>query len=197
MGSAAQTMNTLETWFCGSGVWRWVTRKQLLPWILNGTELGDHLLELGAGPGAATEELRKRATQVTSLEYDYASAARLHARTHGANGNVIRGDAAALPFPEGTFSSAIAILMLHHMRSKELQDRAFAEISRVLRPNGVFLAFEIPDGWWHRVEHIKSTFVPLEPAQLNSRLRAAGFSHIDVNQKRGGIRIRALRAENQ
>jgi len=132
---------------------------------------------------------------VTSLEYDHAFAARLHSRTH-ANRHVIRGDAATLPFADGTFSSVIAILVLHHLRTKELQDQAFAEIRRVLRPNGTFLAFEIPDGWWHRIEHIRSTFVPLETGQLNTRLTSTGFSRIDVNHVRGGFRIRATRAAN-
>jgi ubiquinone/menaquinone biosynthesis C-methylase UbiE len=156
--------------------------------------LGDHVLELGAGPGAATHELRKRAQRVTSLEYDHAFAAKLGVRVNGSNGFVIRADAAALPFADETFSSVIAILMLHHLRSKELQDRAFAEIRRVLRPSGVFLAFEIQDGWMHRVGHIGSTFVPIQPAEVSTRLTAGGFSRASVDARRGGFRIRALRA---
>jgi ubiquinone/menaquinone biosynthesis C-methylase UbiE len=107
---------------------------------------------------------------------------------------VIQGDAATLPFSNGAFSSAIAILMLHHLRSNELQDRAFAEIWRVLRPGGVFLAFEIQDGWLHRAGHIRSTFVPVTPASAIARLTAAGFSDVTVDFRRGGFRIRALRA---
>jgi SAM-dependent methyltransferase len=192
--SCERLMNRYETWFCGSRLWRWVTRRQLLPWILQGSELGDHLLELGAGPGAATVELASRSARVTSLEYDHAFAAMLGARLNGASVAVIRGDAAMLPFSDGTFSSAIAILMLHHLRSGELQDRAFAEIARVLRPGGVFLAFQIQDGWLHRVGHVRSTFVPVAPASAFARLTAAGFSNVTVDIRRGGYRIRALRA---
>jgi ubiquinone/menaquinone biosynthesis C-methylase UbiE len=188
-------MNAYETWFCGSWFWRWVTRRQLLPWILEGSELGEHVLELGAGPGAATEELRVRAARVTSLEYEHRFAARLGARVSGTNVSVIQGDAATLPFPDKTFSSAIAILMLHHLRSPELQDHALEEIRRVLRPGGVFLAFEIQDGWTHRVGHIGSTFVPLAADSAIARLSAAGFSHASIDLRRGGLRIRALRAE--
>lgn len=189
-------MNAYEKWFCGSWAWRWVTRKQLLPWVIQGSELGDHVLELGAGPGAATEELCRRAAYVTSLEYDHAVAAKLAARVRGINAAVLQGDAAVLPFPDKTFSSAIAILMLHHLRSRELQDRAFAEIHRVLCPGGVFLAFDIPDGWLHRVSHIRSTFVPVEPARAFTRLTTAGFSSINVNFRSRGFRLRALRAPN-
>ncbi len=151
------------------------------------------MLELGAGPGAATEALQLRAGRVTSLEYDHGFAARLGARVSGTNASVIQGDAATLPFLDNTFSSAIAILMLHHLRSNELQDRAFAEIVRVLRPGGVFLAFEIQDGWLSRVGHIRSTFVPVDPATASARLTAAGFSRATEDLWRGGFRICALR----
>jgi SAM-dependent methyltransferase len=186
-------MNRFETWFCGSPLWRYVTRRQLLPWVLQGSELGEHVLELGAGLGAATEELGRLADRVTSLEYDHAFAAKLGARVKHSNAGVVQSDAATLPFADRTFSSAIAILMLHHLRSNELQDRAFAEIWRVLRPGGVFLAFEIQDGWLHRMAHIRSTFVPVAPAAALLRLMAARFSNATVDVKRGGFRIRALR----
>jgi SAM-dependent methyltransferase len=192
--SVESSMNRYETWFCGTPVWRWVTRRQLLPWILQGSELGEHVLELGAGPGAGTEELARLAPRVTSLEYDHVFAAKLGARVNGSNGAVIQGDAAALPFAERTFSSAVAILMLHHLRSSEQQDCAFAEIQRVLQPGGVFLAFEIQDGWMHRIAHIRSTFVPVAPASAFARLTTAGFSKVMVDIRRGGFRIRALHA---
>jgi ubiquinone/menaquinone biosynthesis C-methylase UbiE len=186
-------MNRFETWFCGSAYWRYVTRRQLLPWILQGSEIGDHVLELGAGPGAATQELALRAARVTSLEYDHAFASKLGARLKDSNAAVIQANAAALPFADATFSSAIAILMLHHLRSRELQDRAFAEIARVLRPSGVFLGFEIQDSWLHRVGHIRSTFVPVDPRSASSRLTKAGFSQGTVDFWRAGFRIRSIR----
>lgn len=186
-------MNRFETWFCGSAYWRYLTRRQLLPWLLQGSDLGEHVLELGAGLGAATPELALRSTRVTSVEYDHVFAAKLCARVNASNVAVIQGHAAALPFADATFSSAIAILMLHHLPSCELQDRAFAEIVRVLRPGGVFLAFEIPNSWLHRVGHIKSTFVPVAPASAVSRLTSAGFSKVTVDSQRGGFRIRSIR----
>jgi ubiquinone/menaquinone biosynthesis C-methylase UbiE len=186
-------MNLYETWFCGSQLWRWVTRRQLLPWMLQGSQLGEHVLELGAGPGAATEELSRLAGHVTSLEYDHRFAAKLGARVNHSSVTMIQGDAATLPFSSSTFSSAIAILMLHHLRSNELQDRAFAEIARVLRPAGVFLAFEIQDSWFNRVGHFRSTFVPVAPGSVVARLAAAGFSRAAIDLRSGGFRVRALR----
>jgi ubiquinone/menaquinone biosynthesis C-methylase UbiE len=187
-------MNRLENWFCGSSLWRYVTKRQLLPWILAGTDLGDHLLEIGAGPGAATEELRRRVIRVTSLEYDRGLVTSLAKHSHGGPGAVLQGDAAALPFPEKTFSAAIAVLVLHHLRSSEQQDRAFAEIYRVLRPGGIFLALEIQDGWLQRVSHFRSTFVPVEAGSLEGRLGSAGFSQVALDFRSGAFRVRALRA---
>jgi SAM-dependent methyltransferase len=187
-------MNALENWYCSTPFWRYLTHRRLLPWVFSDSELGDHLLELGAGPGAATDELRRRAPRVTSLEYSYSFAAGLAARQRGANVSVLQGDAAALPFADGIFSSVIAVLMLHHLRAPEFQDRAFAEAYRVLRPGGCFFAFEIQDGWFNRAIHKNSTFVPVQPASVLARLTAAGFSRVTVDIRRGGFRIRARRA---
>jgi len=193
MGSG--DVNRFENWFCASSLWRAMTRKQVLPWLLSGSELGEHVLEIGAGPGAATEELRKRAERVTSIEYSHAFAAGIARRIQSKNGAVLQGDASALPFPEKTFSAAIAVLMLHHLKSPEAQERAFAEIFRVLRPGGVFLAVEIQDGWLNRIGHIRSTFVPVSPASAPDRLSAAGFSSVSIVFLRSAYRLRAVRAE--
>src|ERR1700756_3950246 len=109
-------MNRFENWFCGSSLWRFVTERKLLPWIVGGYPLGDHVLEVGAGPGATTDELLRRATRVTCLEYDPAYVARLSEK-HKDNSRVtvVQGDAAKLPFPDHSFSSVVAVLVLHHL----------------------------------------------------------------------------------
>ena len=167
-----------------------------MPWVLADSDLGEHILEIGAGSGAATEELRRRA-RVTSLEYDARSVSKLAPRIKNSRGDVVRGDASSLPFANRTFSSAIAILVLHHLPTMELQDQAFAEIFRVLRPGGVFLTFEISDSWFHRVGHIRSTFVPVVPATAYTRLAQAGFSDVTLDFSGGAFRIRAMRANEK
>jgi ubiquinone/menaquinone biosynthesis C-methylase UbiE len=184
-------MNSFENWFCASGLWRYLTERRWLPWALEGADLGEHVLEVGAGPGAATAELARRARSVTSLEYSHDFCMRLHSKVDAAR--VVQGDASILPFKSQTFSSAIAMLVLHHLRSSGAQDRAFTEIFRVLKPGGLFVALEIQDGWLTRVAHFRSTFVPVSTDRLNGRLRTAGFSNVSVNNERGAIRIRAER----
>jgi len=186
-------MNRFENWFCASSIWRRVTRTQLLPWLLSEAELGEHALEIGAGPGAATEELRKRAGRVTSIDSSHAFAAGLAQRARSTNGAVLQGDASALPFEDKSFSAALAVLVLHHLKSQELQERAFAEIFRVLRPGGIFLAVEIQDGWLNRIAHIRSTFVPVVPSSVSERLTSVGFSSVSIAYKGSAYRLRALR----
>ena len=187
-------MNALENWFCATGFWRIVTRHKLLPWMISESALGEHVLELGAGPGAGTAELRRLAPRVTSVEYSHAFATGLATREPGApTAAVVQGDASMLPFANSSFSAAVAILMLHHLQSSELQNRAFAEIRRVLKPGGVFLAFEIQDGWLQRGIHRHSTFVPVCPASMPALLSAAGFARVTVDIRFGGFRVRARR----
>ncbi len=134
---------------------------------------------------------------MTSLEYSYDFCVALRGKAAGAGateaGNIVQGDASALPFADGTFSGAIAVLVLHHLRSADAQDRAFREIRRVLRPGGIFVALEIPDGWLSRVAHIRSTFVPVTMEGARVRMSAAGFSGVSAESRRGAMRLRATR----
>ena len=184
-------MNSFENWFCASGLWQYLTERKWLPWLLEETDLGEHVLEVGAGPGAATAELARRVRSVTSLEYSHDFCVGLRAKTDA--GSVVQGDASVLPFESQAFTATIAVLVLHHLRSSDAQDRAFAEIFRVLKPGGVFVALEIQDGWLTRVAHFRSTFVPVSTDGLNSRLGGVGFSNVSVNNRGGAIRIRAER----
>jgi ubiquinone/menaquinone biosynthesis C-methylase UbiE len=194
-------MNRFENWFCSSSLWRRLTRSQLLPWLLERTDLGEHVLEIGAGAGAATQELRKSARRVTSLEYSRELVVKLATQNKGedgktgANVDAVQGDASALPFPARTFSSVLAVLMLHHLKSREAQDQTFAEVFRVLQPGGVFVALDIPDGWLHRVAHIRSTFVPVAATTAPARLAAAGFFRVTIDFRSGAFRLRAFRPE--
>jgi len=190
-------MNRMEHFFCSTSLWQRLTHRYLLPWVLSGARLGDHVLEIGAGYGAATGHLLKLAPSVTSLEYDSRLLAKLTAKHHCAGLTAVCGDAATLPFPDQSFSSAVAILVLHHLKSRELQDRALAEVQRVLRPGGSFFAFEINDGWIHRAAHYKSTFTPMTPGSAFARLTKVGFSKISVDFRGGGYRVSARRAAEE
>jgi SAM-dependent methyltransferase len=190
-------MNTIEHFFCSSSLWRYFSERHLLPWVLAGNRLGEHTLEIGAGYGAATRYLRGRAERVTALEYDRGSLLKFMEQ-HQADGiGVVCGDGAQLPFAPDTFTSVVAILVLHHLKSAELQGRTLGEVMRVLQPGGVFAGFEITDSWVNRLGHIGSTFTPLSPAAAFGRLTAAGFAKISVDIRRGAFRFHAAKARTE
>src|SRR5260370_40623965 len=110
-------MNKFENWFCGLSLWRFVTERKLLPWILSGYALGDHVLEVGAGPGATTDELQRRAGRVTSLEYDTSYVSKLAERHRSSRVTRVQGEPADFPVPHHTFSSVAAVLVLQQSKS--------------------------------------------------------------------------------
>jgi ubiquinone/menaquinone biosynthesis C-methylase UbiE len=186
-------MNAFENLLCSSSLWRYLTKCHLLPSTLSNANLGDDLLEIGAGFGAATPALRERVARVTSLEYAHDSALKLKSRHDAINPRIVQGDAAQLPFADASFSSAVAILVLHHLKTSALQDQAFAGIFRVLCPGGTFVAFEIADSWLHRKAHFRSTFTPVAPSSSAARLTSAGFCKISVDSRPGGFRLIATK----
>jgi hypothetical protein len=45
---------------------------------------------------------------------------------------VVHADATPLPFEQGHYDSAVALTILHHVSSEDLQDCLFGEVRRVL-----------------------------------------------------------------
>jgi len=48
-------MNRLHRWYCKSGHWKRTVENQILPWALDGIDLGESVLEVGPGPGVTTD----------------------------------------------------------------------------------------------------------------------------------------------
>jgi SAM-dependent methyltransferase len=189
-------VNKAHLEFCASAEWGRLVEDELLPWVLDGRELGRDLLEVGPGPGLTTDVLRRQAARVTAVELDLDLAAKLAARLAGSNVTVIAGDVTRLPFPAGRFSSAACLTMLHHIPSPALQDAALAELARVLAPGGLLVGVDGLDTPARRELHEGDVFVPVDPATLPARLRAAGFAGAEVTQ--AGDRLRfAARASSQ
>src|SRR5437762_971330 len=72
-----QPMNWFHRQVCRSGRWRRRLEGNLLPWALEGLELGGDVLEIGPGPGVTTDLLRRRTRRLTALEVDAIAAAAL------------------------------------------------------------------------------------------------------------------------
>jgi SAM-dependent methyltransferase len=176
---------------CASAEWAALVRDVLLPWVLGGDELGDDVLEIGAGPGLVTDVLVERTAHVTAVEIDGQLAADLRARMTGRRVDVVTADATDLPLPTGRFSAAACFTMLHHVPAPELQDRALAEIARVLRPGGLLLGTDGQDTPARRALHDGDVFEPIDPEGFADRLRSAGFDEPVVESDGDRFRFRA------
>jgi SAM-dependent methyltransferase len=186
-------MNWFHQRVCRSGRWRGRLERELLPWALQGVELGEDVLELGPGPGATTDLLRRRTQRLTALEVDATAATALQKRLNNFGVRVVHGDAAAMPFPDGSFSSVVSFTMLHHLATTALQDRILTEARRVLRPGAVFAGFDGVGSFLFRLVHLGDIYTPVNPNTFAGRLEAAGFAEVVVERSGGRFRFRARR----
>ena len=162
--------------------WAAHMHEDVLPVATHGVELGGELLELGPGPGAATDWLRRRVSRLVAVEQEEEAAAKLGVRfADDPVVEVVTGDATALPYPDACFDVVASFTMLHHVPTRALQDRLLAQAYRVLRPGGVFLGSDsLPSDGLHQF-HEGDTYNPVEPAAFLTRLQTAGFGEITVH----------------
>jgi len=188
-------MNDMHLEFLASDGWAKMLETDLLPWIVESGDLGDDVLEIGPGPGLTTDMLRARVPRVTALELDDELATKLAQRLAGTNVDVVRGDATKSSLPNDRFTTATCFSMLHHMPEARMQDELFAEVHRVLRPEGQFVGVDALDSDGMRAGHIDDTFVPVDPDTLGSRLEAAGFTDTELDIGDYQFRFRAKKGQ--
>lgn len=191
-GSEEIRVNRFHHWYCRTARWR-KTVEQRIPWVLDGIELGPSLLELGPGPGLTTDFLRSQVQRLTAIEIDPALAEPLRLRLRGTNVEVVTGDATALPFSDKLFSSGVSFTMLHHVPSRDLQDRVLREMWRVLKPGGTFAGADSRQSYRMRLIHLGDTLVPIDPDTFGRRLEVAGFDVLVIEKNEQAFRFQARR----
>ncbi|HJP65884.1 MAG TPA: class I SAM-dependent methyltransferase [Actinomycetota bacterium] len=103
------------------------------------------VLEIGAGNGPNFRHYREGVSVVAvEPEPTMIKLAEPRAREADATIRLVRGDALALPFPDGSFDVVVCSLVLCTIPDP---DRALREIRRVVRPDGVVRLYE----------HVRST----------------------------------------
>lgn len=105
---------------------------------LNIDPKGKTALEVGSGGGILTEEICKMGFTTTGIEPAEQSmqAAREHAKAEGLTITYQQGTGEQLPFADQSFDSVFCCDVLEHVRDLP---KVIAEISRVLKPGGVFI----------------------------------------------------------
>jgi SAM-dependent methyltransferase len=173
-------MNENHASLCPSPEWAEFIQGELLPGFEHDVPLHGEMLEIGPGPGAATEWLRHKVSHLTALEIEAEAAAKLTATYAGTNVDIVTGDATAMDFADGSFDLVGTFTMMHHVPTAALQNQVLAEALRVLRPGGVLFGSDslASDGLHHF--HAGDTYNPLEPAALLTRLQVLGYAKVTV-----------------
>ena len=173
-------MNGNHAQLCPSPEWAAHIQDEVLPSLTRQADLGEDMLEIGPGPGAATERLRHEVKRLTVVEVDGAAAAKLASRYRNTNVEVVTGSATELTAPDGSFDSVGSFTMLHHVPTLALQNKILAEVFRVLRPGGVLLCSDsLASNDLHHF-HEGDTYNPVEPTSVLARLQTLGFENITV-----------------
>jgi ubiquinone/menaquinone biosynthesis C-methylase UbiE len=186
-------LNFIHRRLCRSERWNSVLKQFVVPWVLDGVNLGDKVLEVGPGPGLTTELLRAKVPHLTAIEIDSKLAEALEAKLRGSNVEVVRGDATAMAFRDAQFSGAVSFTMLHHVPSPALQDKLLREVQRVLAPGGVFTGTDSLMSFGMHLIHIFDTLTPVDPKTFGARLEAVGFENVLVEKNPYAFRFRATK----
>lgn len=187
-------MNREHLTLCASAEWAQAVQRWIIPWVLEGVDLGDDVIEIGPGPGLTTDVLRTRVRRLTAVESHPDLAAALATRLAHANVEVICADATQTPLPAGRFSGAVCLTMLHQFPTASRQDAVLAEIHRLLRPGGVLAGEDSLDSADLRTLHHDDIYMPVDPAGLQARLETAGFTAVEVDTNDYAVRFRATKA---
>jgi ubiquinone/menaquinone biosynthesis C-methylase UbiE len=176
------------------------------PWVA-------HILDVGCGPGvSALEMLRAGSDRVVGLDLSAAMIAR--ARRHRARGlegarlELLRGDALALPFADGTFDAVTGHSVLYLLPDRV---RGLAEMHRVSRPGGTLVllepaagdgarrileiargphpSFAVTVALWRLVSRAAGQ---LTAEELTAALEHAGFTQVRPEPAFGGLAHRVV-----
>ena len=98
---------------------------------------GSRIADLGCGSGVFTDRLRQRGYQCVGVDLSPAMVRIAREKYHGLE--FTEGDIEHLPFADASFDGVLLAGVLHHLPDRA---RCVAEIRRVLRPGGKFVAFD-------------------------------------------------------
>ncbi|GFO58008.1 ubiquinone biosynthesis O-methyltransferase [Geomonas silvestris] len=165
--------------------------KRVLEQELRWSPPGRSALEVGCGGGILTEEIARLGFSTSGVDPAERSLriAAEHAAQSGLAISYRQGSGEALPYPDARFDAVFCCDVLEHVRDLP---RVVQEISRVLRPGGIFFYDTINRSWASRLVAInlaqrwpRWAFLPeglhvwemfIKPAEMKSLLAASGLT---------------------
>jgi SAM-dependent methyltransferase len=134
------------------------------------------IIDLGCGPGDLAVAMSRRLRDARIVGIDLSPSMLLWAGRHATTDGRLRfivGDAADLPFDNASIDLVVSTLSLHHWTEPA---EAFAEIARVLRPDGVALIYDLG-------------LLSFTPAEMAGVAAEAGLEPADIQRERvrGGL----------
>jgi SAM-dependent methyltransferase len=158
-----------------------------------GLRPGMRLLDLGCGGGRHAFAAWRAGATVVALDASFPELTDVRAVTGGmleagelpggVPGGAVQGDALALPFPDDSFDRVVASEVLEHIWADE---RAMAELVRVLRPGGS-IAVTVPSRFPERVCWALDTAYHDKPG---GHIRIYRLPELTTKLERSGLRVR-------
>jgi SAM-dependent methyltransferase len=154
--------------------------------IASGLQLtvADELLDVACGSGEFLAVHGARAHRVAGIDLSAAKVAlaheRLDDRITSGTAEVVQGDAAALPWAEGTFTAVTCNDAFPFFRVPE---QVLAEAHRVLRPGGrlvMQIGMRWPNGVPKHMPHPKADFDVADEAAVRKLVESAGFGEVSM-----------------
>ena len=161
----------------------------------------EEILDIGCGGGRNAGELLRKYPKsfVAAVDYSELSVAKAAAYNKKAikkgRCNVQQANVISLPFEDKHFDLATAFETIYFWPGLE---KCFAEVARVLKPGGTFLIVNESDGFdaaSQKYEKIIDGMRTYSPQKIESALKAAGFSKVEINhfESKPWIAVTAVR----
>jgi len=177
-------------WFLGTYTWErhviQITLDDLARLISAPREVYPVVLDVGCGQGRALHLLQSRFRPQRLIGLDAEDKALVRARKQavkkGLNVELLKGDCAAIALPDKSIDLIFCHQTFHHL---VYQERALAELYRILKPGGLLLFAESTRAYIHTL-FIRILFRHPMEAQRSadeylSMIRAAGFIYEPQN----------------
>jgi ubiquinone/menaquinone biosynthesis C-methylase UbiE len=104
-----------------------------------GVQVGDHVVDIGCGPGTAVREARRRGATATGVDPAAVMLRVARLLSRGSGTAWAPGAAEALPLDDAVATVVWSLATVHHWQDVA---QGLAEVRRVLQPDGRFLVAE-------------------------------------------------------